>query len=246
MSDLFRWHSDLGSLSTENIAELAHRSTSTDALVRERVAAIVQRVRANGDLALSRARRRARRRIARVSLRSARGVASSAGEPRRNRSAVARTRRLEHRGRASRFRAACSRARGRVRDHRRAPAGPARLGRRLCARGARGVSQQCAHGCNPRASRRRAAHHSLLATGSGRRAIPDRSRSRGARGRARGVRTRWRGSDRGDGVWNAIDCARAAHRWTGQRVRRRGEAPAVRHHGNRFAGGSERAARDRG
>lgn len=52
MSELFRWQGSLGRLSDAERAELADRSTSLDDAVRERTAAIIQRVRADGDSAL--------------------------------------------------------------------------------------------------------------------------------------------------------------------------------------------------
>ena len=52
MIKLFRWQGSLDDLSVAKRAELADRSTSSDDAVRERTAAIVQRVRAGGDSAL--------------------------------------------------------------------------------------------------------------------------------------------------------------------------------------------------
>ena len=52
MSELFRWRGSLADLSKEQRAELTDRSTSSDDAVRERTAAIVLRVRAEGDAAL--------------------------------------------------------------------------------------------------------------------------------------------------------------------------------------------------
>ncbi|MBK5186755.1 MAG: histidinol dehydrogenase [Gemmatimonadaceae bacterium] len=52
MSDLFRWSGSVAVLSQRDRAELADRSTSSDDTVRERTAAILRRVRADGDAAL--------------------------------------------------------------------------------------------------------------------------------------------------------------------------------------------------
>ncbi|HEY8795390.1 MAG TPA: histidinol dehydrogenase [Gemmatimonadaceae bacterium] len=52
MSELFRWKGSLAELSAEERAALADRSTSLDDAVRKRTAAIVQRVRSDGDAAL--------------------------------------------------------------------------------------------------------------------------------------------------------------------------------------------------
>lgn len=52
MSEIFRWQGSLRSLSPADHIALCARSTSTDADVRERTAAIVSRVRADGDAAL--------------------------------------------------------------------------------------------------------------------------------------------------------------------------------------------------
>ena len=52
MSKLFRWRGSLAELSAAQRAELSDRSTSSDDSVRERTAAIVGRVRAEGDEAL--------------------------------------------------------------------------------------------------------------------------------------------------------------------------------------------------
>jgi len=52
VSELFRWRGSLASLSAGQRTELADRSTSSDDAVRERTAAIIQRVRVGGDTAL--------------------------------------------------------------------------------------------------------------------------------------------------------------------------------------------------
>ena len=52
MSKLFRWRGNLAELLIEERAELTNRSTSSDETVRERSAAILGRVRAEGDNAL--------------------------------------------------------------------------------------------------------------------------------------------------------------------------------------------------
>jgi len=52
VSKLFRWRGSLAELSAAQRAELSDRSTSSDDSVRERTAAIVGRVRAEGDEAL--------------------------------------------------------------------------------------------------------------------------------------------------------------------------------------------------
>ena len=157
MSKLFRWQGSSAGLSRSRIVpRSADRSTSADdARSRADRGEIVRRVRNGGDarsVALA-------TELDGVSLCSARGAArafacarstslDAAGATR------ARARRREHRVGASRISAARVGDRGRARRHRRPSPRSARLRRRLRARRARGVSElACSWARSPRASR---------------------------------------------------------------------------------------------